>query len=56
MCPMPRRVEAWSRLASDLDLDKLDAMTQSATLSDVPGLCEAILKGQVRGRVVVEIN
>jgi acrylyl-CoA reductase (NADPH) len=55
-CPMPRRTEAWARLAKDLDLAKLDAMTQAATLSDVPGLAQSILAGQVRGRVVVDVN
>ena len=56
MCPMPRRVEAWSRLAKDLDLSKLEAMVQPATLADVPALGVSILKGEVRGRVVVDVN
>jgi acrylyl-CoA reductase (NADPH) len=56
MCPRPRREEAWTRLARDLDLGLLDAMTQPAMLSDVPRLAEAILAGQVRGRVVVDVN
>jgi len=55
-CPTPRREEAWTRLAKDLDLAKLDAMTQSAGLSDVPGLAASILAGRVRGRVVVDVN
>jgi acrylyl-CoA reductase (NADPH) len=56
MCPTPRRTEAWKRLAKDLDLDRLDAMTQRAVLGDVPALGVAILDGQVRGRVVVDVN
>jgi acrylyl-CoA reductase (NADPH) len=56
MCPAPRRNEAWTRLARDLDLGRLDKMTTTATLKDVPGLGEAILAGQVRGRVVVDVN
>jgi acrylyl-CoA reductase (NADPH) len=56
MQPTPGRTEAWRRLAADLDLAKLDAMTQSATLAEVPALGEAILKGDVRGRVVVDVN
>jgi acrylyl-CoA reductase (NADPH) len=55
-CPAPRRIAAWARLAKDLDLAKLDAMTQPAGLGDVPALAEAILAGQVRGRVVVDVN
>jgi len=56
MCPGPRRQEAWRRLAGDLDLGLLEKMTRSARLADVPALGEAILAGQVRGRVVVDVN
>jgi acrylyl-CoA reductase (NADPH) len=56
MCPKPRREEAWARLAKDLDLGLLDAMTQRAVLADVPKLAEEILAGKVRGRVVVDVN
>lgn len=54
MCPMPQRREAWNRIARDLPLDKLDRMIQPASLADLPRLAGEILKGQVRGRVVVE--
>ncbi|MFQ5468357.1 MAG: MDR family oxidoreductase, partial [Kiloniellaceae bacterium] len=56
MCPAPRRRAAWARLAVDLPLDKLDAMTGTATLADLPRLAEEILKGQVRGRMVIDVN
>jgi len=56
MCPMPRRTQAWERLGTDLPLDRLDAMTVEATLADVPRLAREILQGQVRGRVVVDVN
>ncbi|HEY1928705.1 MAG TPA: MDR family oxidoreductase [Caulobacteraceae bacterium] len=56
MCPTPRRTEAWTRLARDLDLGRLETITQRATLGDVPRLAEEILAGQVRGRVVVDVN
>jgi acrylyl-CoA reductase (NADPH) len=56
MCPLPLRAEAWARLAKDLDMTKLDAMTSHATLADVPTLGEAILRGDVRGRTVVDVN
>ena len=54
--PYDNRVAAWARLARDLPLDKLDAMIRPATLSDLPDLGAAILKGQVQGRVVVDVN
>jgi acrylyl-CoA reductase (NADPH) len=52
--PMAPRRAAWQRLARDLDLRMLEAMTQQATLEDLPRLAGEILKGQVQGRVVVE--
>lgn len=56
MRPKPDRVEAWARLARDLDLSKLDAMTSRATLADLPRLGGEIVEGKVRGRVVVDVN
>ena len=56
MQPYANRVRAWERIASDLPMDKLEAMIQPATLSDLPELGRAILKGQVKGRVVVDVN
>lgn len=56
MCPAPIRRAAWQRLAQDLDMAKLDSMIRRATLGELPALAGQILKGQVRGRVVVDVN
>ena len=56
MQPYENRLRAWERIARDLPMDKLEAMVQPATLSDLPGLGADILKGQVKGRVVVDVN
>jgi acrylyl-CoA reductase (NADPH) len=56
MRPYDDRIRAWNRIASDLPMDKLHAMIQPATLADLPDLGAAILKGQVKGRVVVDVN
>ena len=56
MRPYADRVRAWNRIARDLPMDKLEAMVQPATLTDLPELGAAILKGQVQGRVVVDVN
>jgi acrylyl-CoA reductase (NADPH) len=56
MKPMPERREAWARLLRDLPLDKLDAMTSVIGLADLPDESQRILKGQVRGRVVVDLS
>lgn len=56
MQPYDARVRAWGRIASDLPMDKLEAMVEPATLADLPALGAGILKGQVKGRVVVDVN
>lgn len=55
MAPLPLRQQAWARLAEDLDLAKLEAMTQEIALADAISVVEKLLAGQVRGRVVVKI-
>src|SRR5260221_10471733 len=56
MCPLPERRAAWERLVRDLPMDKLDAMTETVPLAALPDLADAILKGETRGRVVVDVN
>jgi len=56
MCPKARRLEAWSRLASDLDRGKLATMTTTIPLESVIETGKAIVEGKVRGRVVVEVG
>lgn len=54
--PRAVRLEAWSRLARDLNLDKLTSTITEVGLADVPKVAADILKGQVRGRTVVNVN
>ena len=56
MQPYENRKRAWDRIATDLPLEKLEAMVSSATLSDLPALGRDILKGNVKGQVVVNVN
>jgi len=56
MQPFENRERAWQRLVRDLPMHKLEAMVESATLSDLPALGKSILKGQVKGRVVVDVS
>lgn len=56
MQPYDNRVRAWQRLSESLPMDKLESMVTEATLTDLPELGKQILKGQVRGRVVVDVN
>ncbi|MEO0342359.1 MAG: MDR family oxidoreductase [Pseudomonadota bacterium] len=54
--PYERRVKAWNFIANDLPMEKLEGMMVDATLSDLPKLGADILAGQVKGRVVVDVN
>ncbi|GEM82302.1 MDR family oxidoreductase [Meiothermus hypogaeus] len=56
MCPREKRLRAWQRLAHDLPKPLLEAAIQTVSLEEVPGLAQAILQGQVRGRVVVRLS
>ncbi len=56
MRPYDDRVRAWGRIASDLPMEKLEAMVQPATLIDLPNLGADILKGKIKGRVVVDVR
>jgi acrylyl-CoA reductase (NADPH) len=54
--PMALRERAWARLEQDLDLALLDKMTVVKKFDDLPQLATDILAGQVRGRVVIDVN
>ena len=56
MQPYDKRLRAWERIACDLPMDKLEDMVVPAVLSDLPKLGKDILKGQIQGRVVVDVN
>lgn len=54
--PQDVRLQAWARLATDLDLGKLARAMQVVGLGEVPGLAGPVLQGKVRGRTVVDVN
>lgn len=56
MCPIARRKQAWDRLARDLPMSHLDALTQVVGLGDLPAMANKILKGEVRGRAVIDVR
>ena len=56
MAPRARRVEAWGRLATDLDPKLLESLTVVHPLADAPDLAPQILAGQIRGRVVLTVS
>jgi len=54
MAPMALRIEAWQRLARDLDPARLSAMTREIGLADAVPAAADLLAGKVRGRIVVD--
>src|SRR5579863_8400754 len=56
MCPRADRLDAWSRLSQDLDVDKLEFLTEEIGLSQVIDRAAALIEGRIRGRVVVDTS
>jgi acrylyl-CoA reductase (NADPH) len=55
-CPMPRRRQAWQRLAREMPAGLLEEISRTASLEEIPELSLEILKGRIRGRVVVDLS
>jgi acrylyl-CoA reductase (NADPH) len=56
MCPRLERLEAWRRLSLDLDVSKLAAISKEVGLTELMPLAPKMLNGEVRGRIVVDVN
>jgi len=56
MAPRALRIEAWNRLARDLDPARLDAITREIALAEAIPAAAEILAGKIRGRLVVNVN
>ena len=56
MAPKADRIDAWSRLATDLDVSKLDLITREIGLSEAIDAAGQLMAGTIRGRVVVDVN
>lgn len=56
MAPRARRIDAWSNLATEMKSDTLERITQEIALADALTWAPKILAGEVRGRLVVNVN
>ena len=56
MAPYARRAKAWDRLAREMPHDLLARNTETIGLADAPAVAARLLAGEVRGRVVVDVN
>ncbi|WP_153160129.1 MDR family oxidoreductase [Zoogloea sp. 1C4] len=56
MCPRPDRLEAWRRLGADLDVSKLEMISTEISLSDAIPTASKLINGEIRGRVIVDVN
>ncbi len=52
---IPVRIEAWNRLAKEIDFNKLDGMTHMITLSQAIDAASNLIGGKIRGRLVVDV-
>jgi acrylyl-CoA reductase (NADPH) len=55
-CPAPRRLEAWRRLATDLDINHIELMAREITLEETIPTAVDQLAGSTRGRIIVDVN
>ena len=56
MCPRAERLVAWQRLAADLDVEKLEKISREVGLAEAIPLAASLLNGEVRGRIIVDVN
>lgn len=56
MCPYAKRLEAWQRLTTDLDISQLEKIAYEIGLSEAIPVASSLLEGKVRGRVIVDVN
>ncbi len=56
MCPRPDRLEAWRRLGSDLDISKLEMISNEISLAEAIPYAFKLINGEIRGRVIVDVN
>jgi acrylyl-CoA reductase (NADPH) len=56
MRPRPDRIEAWRRLSEDLDMNRLELLTEEIPLAEAIERASHFHGGQVRGRLVVNVN
>ena len=54
--PRPDRVEAWRRLSRDLEIKKLELLAVEISLAEALERAPGFLEGQVRGRIIVDVN
>lgn len=56
MCPRADRLVAWQRLGSDLDIEKLERISRVVGLGEAIPLAHKLMNGEVRGRIIVDVN
>jgi len=56
IAPTVKREKAWARLARDLNVGTLQAMTRIEPMSKLPQLADAIVDGRIQGRVVIDVT
>ena len=55
-CPTERRIAAWNQLHTDISESLMDSISQVIPLSRVPELCDTLMAGKIKGRIIVDVN
>jgi len=55
-CPTDRRIQAWEQLNIDISESLMDGMSQVVLLSEVPEMCDTLMAGKIKGRIIVDVN
>ena len=56
MQPYQKRINVWDRINNDFPKDFFEVMTEVVSLNDLPRIGKAILNGEIKGRVIVDVN
>ena len=55
-CPLDRRIKAWALLQQDISEDLIGRLSQVISLAAVPDMCQTLLSGKIKGRLIVDVN
>lgn len=55
-CPMDHRLRIWNKIAGEWKLDNVEALAEECSLEELNQKIDLILKGQVKGRVLVNLS
>ena len=55
-CPTDRRMKAWKYLAAEISESMMDEISQVVSLAQIPEMCDTLMAGKIKGRIIVDVN